>query len=148
MPPQFKTEAQGKVYARVAEILQEQFGKQARANEEAPSFAIRAGSAFSTVVVTAINEKATVVRAYSWVVTGAESTPELRQYLLEQNFEMRFGGFAQEPGTGDILFTHAILGEGMDSDEFMWTLMAVSNTADEYDDVIVQRFGGQRAVDR
>ena len=45
MPPQFKTEAQGKVYARVAEILQEQFGKQARANEEAPSFAIRAGSA-------------------------------------------------------------------------------------------------------
>lgn len=148
MPPQFQTETQAKVYANVAQILKDQFGAQARPNDQAPQFNIRAGSAYVTVVVSPINDKATVVRAYSWVVTGAESTPELRQYLLEENYNMRFGGFAQEPGTGDILFTHAILGEGMDTDEFMWTLMAVSNTADEYDDKIVQRFGGQRAVDR
>ena len=148
MPPQFQTETQAKVYANVAQILKDQFGAQARPNDQAPQFNIRAGSAFVTVVVSPINDKATVVRAYSWVVTGAESSTELRQFLLEQNFNMRFGGYATEPGTGDILFTHAVLGEGLDTDELMWTVMAVANTADEADDQIVQRFGGQRAVDR
>ena len=117
MPPQFQTETQAKVYAKVAEILKDQFGAQARANDQAPQFNIRAGSAYVTVVVSPINDKSSVVRAYSWVVTGAESTTELRQFLLEQNFNMRFGAYALEPGTGDILFTHAVLGEGIDADE-------------------------------
>lgn len=148
MPVQFQSESQAKVYEKVGTILKEQFGAQARPNEQAPQFHIRAGSAWVTVVVSPINDKFTVVRAFSWVVTGAENTAELRQFLLEENFAMRFGAYAQEPGTGDILFTHAIVGEGVDTDELMWTVMAVANTADDADDKIVQRFGGQRAVDR
>jgi len=148
MPLEFKTATQAKVYEKVAGILKEQFGAQARINDSAPQFNIRAGSAWVTITVTPISEKFTVVRAFSWVVTGAENSAELRQFLLEENFGFRFGGFAQEPGTGDVLFTHAIVGEGMDTDEFMWTVMAVANTADDMDDKIVQRFGGQRACDR
>jgi len=148
MPPQFQNENQAKVYEKVATILKEQFGAQARANDTAPQFNIRAGSAWVTVSVHPVNERFTVVRAFSWVVTGAEPTPELRQYLLEENFGMRFGAYAMEPGTNDILFTHALVGEGLDTDELMWTVMAVANTADDGDDKIVQRFGGQRAVDR
>ena len=50
MPPQFQNENQAKVYEKVATILKEQFGAQARANDTAPQFNIRAGSAWVTVV--------------------------------------------------------------------------------------------------
>ena len=146
--PEFKTEGQKKVYDKLAEMLRDQFGKQAIPNEKEPSFGLRSGSAYAQVGVWPISDKYTVVRAYSWVVTGAETTPELTRFLLEENFGMRFGCFMLEPGTGDILFSHAIVGEGMDTDELMFMVMAVIQTADEYDDKIVQRFGGQRAVDR
>jgi len=70
------------------------------------------------------------------------------KYLLGESYRMRFGAFGVEPSTGDIIFSHAIVGEGCDTDELMYSVYAGAQTADEYDDKIVQRFGGQRAVDR
>jgi hypothetical protein len=148
MAIEFKTETQKAVYEKVAGILRDQFGKQVSPNDSAPTFGLRSGSAWVQVVVAPINEKFTVVRTYCWVVTGAETTLELTKFLLEASYGMRFGAFGMEPGTGDITFEHAIVGEGCDSDELLFSLFAVVNVSDEYDDKIVQRFGGERAVDR
>ena len=87
------------------------------------------------------------IRDRSWVVTGAEQSAELHKFLLEANLSVRFGAFAVDQA-GDIAFTHAILGEGLTTDALMFTVVGVAQIADEYDDLIVQRFGGQRASDR
>ena len=148
MAVEFKTANQKSVYDKVVAILKDQFGKQFSQHDTAPSFGLRNGSAFIQISVWPISDKSTLVRTFAWVVMGAETTPELTKFLLEESYGMRFGAFAMEPGTGDIIFTHAIVGEGCDTDELMFSIGAVSQTADEYDDKIVQRFGGQRAVDR
>jgi hypothetical protein len=148
MAVEFRTESQKKVYERVAGILKEQFGKQVVANESAPVFMIRSGSAVVQIAVLPISDRFTSIRTFSWVVTGAETTSDLSKFLLEENFNLAFGDFALEPGTGDILLKHVILGEGCDTDELMFSVGQIASAADEYDDKIVQRFGGQRAIDR
>lgn len=144
---EFQTNSQKAVYEKVAGILRDEFGKQAQAREDIPAFLLRAGSAFVQVTVASINEKYTTVRAHSWVVTGVENTSELLQYLLKENLNMRFGAFGVDQ-VGDVCFTHAVLGESLDNPTLMYTVMGVASTADEYDDQIVQRFGGQRATER
>lgn len=143
----FETEAQKKVYEKVAGILKEQFGKQAAPDDDHPRFVMQSGSAVVQIVVYPVDEKFTVVRAFSWVVTGAEPSTDLYKFLLKENDGFRFGGFAIDDD-GDIEFGHSIVGEGCDADELLWTVGAVASTADKYDDIIVQRFGGQRAEDR
>lgn len=145
---EFVTPTQKVVYEKVAGFLRDQFGKTVVPSETAPTFGMRSGSAWVQVIITPVNEKFTVVRSFCWVVTGAETTLDLTKFLLEANYNMRFGSFSMEPGTGDIMFEHAIAGEGCDSDELLLSLFAVINVADDYDDKITQRFGGQRAVDR
>lgn len=144
---EFQTETQKKVYDKVAKILQDEFGKTAQARDDNPSFVLRNGSAYVQVTIIPINDKFTTVRAHSWVVTGVENTPELLQYLLKENLNMRFGAFGVDD-VGDVCFTHAILGETLEAPALMYTLMGVGSVADDYDDKIVGRFGGQRAVDR
>lgn len=144
---QFQTEAQKKVYDKVAQILREEFGKTAQARDDGPTFVLRHGSAYVQVTVAPINEEYTTVRAHSWVVTGVENSADLLQFLLKENLNMRFGAFCVDD-VGDICFTHAVLGETLEAPTLMYTLMGVASVADDYDDKIVQRFGGQRAVDR
>ncbi|MBK8245838.1 MAG: YbjN domain-containing protein [Gemmatimonadetes bacterium] len=143
----FETEPQRATYERVATILRDEFGKQATPHPERPLFMLRTGSAMTQVHVDRIGDAASVVRALSWVVTGAEQSGELHKFLLEANLSVRFGAFAID-GAGDIMFTHAIVGEGLTSDALMFTVVGVAQIADEYDDLIVQRFGGQRSSDR
>jgi len=144
---EFQTETQKKVYDKIAGILRDEFGKTATPREDSPSFVMSRGSAFVQLTVTPINEQYTTVRAHSWVVTGVENTPDLLQFLLKENLSMRFGAFGIDD-VGDVCFTHAILGETLEAPALMYTLMAVASVADDYDDKIVGRFGGQRAVDR
>jgi len=144
---EFQTEAQKKVYEKVGQIMRDEFGKTAQARDDAPSFVLRHGSAYVQVTIIPINEQYTTVRAHSWVVTGVENTPELLQFLLKENLNMRFGAFGIDD-VGDICFTHAILGETLEAPALMYTLMGVASVGDDYDDKIVGRFGGQRAVDR
>lgn len=144
---EFKTASHKAVYEKVAGLLKEQFGKQVWTSDTEPGFGLRFGSAFVRVTVAPINEQFASVRALSWVVTGAEASTDLYRYLLNENISVRFGAFGVDEA-GDVFFTHAIVGEGCDADELMFSVMGVASTADDYDDKIVQRFGGQRAVDR
>lgn len=143
----FETDPQRATYERVATMLRDEFGKQASPHSERPVFMLRTGSAMTQVHVDRIGDQASVVRALSWVVTGAEQSPELHKFLLEANLSVRFGAFAVDQA-GDIAFTHAIVGEGLTTDALMFSVVGVAQIADEYDDLIVQRFGGQRASER
>lgn len=72
---------------------------------------------------------------------------DLQSHLLRENAEMRFGAFSVNDA-GDILFEHTIVGSTCDPNELEASVHAVLAAADNYDDQIVQRWGGERALDR
>ena len=71
-----------------------------------------------------------------------------RSQLLELNSHLRFGAFAVDPTEHTVLFTHSILGgHTLDSEELVATLRDVALIADEYDDKLMKKYGGQRMID-
>ena len=88
------------------------------------------------------------VRATSCVTVGSSLERELMQFLLTENRRMRFGAFHLD-AAGQVVFSESVLGgEEMSLMELQTCILSVVTIADTYDDVIAQRFGGQRASDR
>jgi hypothetical protein len=105
------------------------------------------GSAVVQVYVMQWGDKDAAINVRSYVVTGAERRPEMLEFLLRQNYDMRFGAFSLDHD-GDVVFEHTIVGSSCDKAELKASVMAVLTTADKYDEQIVSRWGGKRAMDR
>jgi hypothetical protein len=123
------------------------FGEFAVARDDVPAIGVVVGSAVAQAIVFPWGEDDATICTRAYVVTGAELTPDLMRYLLRENADMRFGAFGVDDD-GDILFEHTIVGSTCDKEELKASVMAVVMTADRYDDQIVARWGGQRALDR
>jgi hypothetical protein len=80
-------------------------------------------------------------------VTDIEITPELSYYLLRENNGIRFGRFAFD-SEDDIVFEHSLVGSTCDQIELQYSVTTVIKLVDIYDDEIVARWGGKRALDR
>jgi len=144
---EFKTTAQRKVYEKILPWMKELFGTFLRVYEDKPSFRVSVGSASTQVAVYPWGEDDATITARSYVVTGAEILPDLMHYLLRENSAMRFGAFGLDD-EDDVFFEHTIVGSTCDKEEIRSSVLAVIYTADEYDDVVMQKWGGERAVDR
>jgi hypothetical protein len=143
---QFQSDAQRECYHKIKPWMKEIFGAFTIERKDYPLLGGRIGSAFVQTGVHPWGDDDSTVTTRSYVVTGAELTPELMHYLLLKNHEMRFGAFAVDPD-GDILFEHSIVGSTCDQRELHTSVMAVLSVADQHDDEIVSRWGGQRAID-
>ena len=89
-----------------------------------------------------------MVRCTSQLVKGVDVDGPLAKQLLELNGHLRFGAFAWDPDEHTVLFTHTILGgTTLDPEELMATLRDVALIADEYDDKLMKKYGGQRMID-
>ena len=143
----FENDAHAKAYERVKLLMAELYGESCSVNDDFPAFALGAGSSQVRVVVLPRDESDACVQVFAWVVIGAELTPDLMKYLLQKNDETLFGGFGID-SEGDIFFKHAILATDLDKSELRATIGAVRFTADEHDDEIQKRWGGQRLADR
>jgi hypothetical protein len=155
MPILFSSNAQKLTYQRIADYLtsSDLFKDSVQAIPEQPRFRLFYGSTGVDMEVTAweVNPweipDLVIVRAYSRVTRGSRIDAELLGYLLNENCRMRFGAF-QVGEDGQIGFAHSILGgEGMDLRELQTCILSVVTIADTYDDLIRERFGGQRAMD-
>ncbi len=144
---EFSTPAVQAAYERIAPMMKELFGEFVSTDPNIPAFGISMGSAYAQIAVYAWGDNDATLRAWSWVLTGAETTPELMRYLLDTNANIRFGSFGMDE-VGDILFQNTILAATCDKEELRATIMAVVSTADRVDDELVAKFGGQRAIDR
>lgn len=144
---EFSSEAQKACYERIQPMMKELFGEFAMTNANLPQFGIRVGSALVTVTVYPWGDNDAVLQVHAWVVTNVEMTPDLMHFLLQENNQMRFGAFGLDK-EDDIYFEHTIVGSTCDKQELRASVMAVLNIADEYDDKIVAKWGGQRALDR
>jgi hypothetical protein len=100
-------------------------------------------------------QKAVFERITPWIreifgelaVSISSSRPIVLHYLLRENDQMRFGAFGIDDAN-DIFFEYSIVGSTCDRAELKAAVSAVAFTADEYDDQIAGRWGGDRAIDR
>jgi hypothetical protein len=133
-------------YQKVVGWMKELFGEMAFIRDDSPVVAISTGSAVTQVYVSHWGDDDAIVCVRSYVTTGTEITPELMRFLLEKNTDMRFGAFGIDED-GDIIFEHTIVGSTIDKEELRASVKAVLSVSDNYDDDIVSRWGGTRALD-
>jgi len=143
----FETQAQRECYERVAPWVTELFGGSVLRKPDRPILGVMHGSAFAQVGVFPWGDDDTIITTRAYVVTGTELTADLMRYLLGENAGMRFGAFGVDD-EGDIIFEHSIVGSTCDQKELEASVIHVARTADEYDDRIVARWGGERALDQ
>jgi len=143
---EFQTQAQQDCYNKVAGWMDDLFSQFPWEKLDLPGFGLFLGSAWVEVRIYPWGNDA-IINTRSHVVTGAVITPELQNFLLQKNAEMLFGAFSLNT-EGDVLFEHTIVGSSCDPEELEASVMAVLKIADEYDDQIVTRWGGERALDR
>jgi hypothetical protein len=143
---EFFTEAQRECYTKIREMMLDLFHEDVVPRDDVPVFGLHMGSALAEAVVYPWGEDDAVVTTRAYVVRGTEVTPELMRFLLTENDKLRFGGFGLDED-GDIFFQHAIVGSTVDPEELRASLLAVVITADEYDDRIIETYGGQSALD-
>ena len=142
----FDSEAQRTCYEKVAGYGKELFGELFKPGKEPPTFFLRFGSSSVGVSVIDWGDNNAVIDVWSWVVTKVGMSDDLMGYLLRENYKKRFGAFRLNENN-DIHYSHKIAGASCDKYELKASMMAVAIAADEYDDEIKARWGGERWVD-
>ncbi|MDP2312522.1 MAG: YbjN domain-containing protein [Pseudomonadota bacterium] len=100
----------------------------------------------STVVMVSVfeDEDHAFVRFASTLLSGARPQLELVMRLLRMNTEVLFGAFLLfEDDT--VSFTHTLLGDTVNYDEFAHALRYVARVSDDHDEELQALAGGQRA---
>ncbi len=111
-------------------------------------FVVKQGSTFVMITVGLNSSEQALVRFLAQLVKGVEMTPELAYSLLAMNTQLDFGAFGYSEGAKLILLTNTVLGGAtLDPDEITATLKSLVSVADEYDDKIIEAYGGQRMTD-
>lgn len=144
---EFKSTAQRACYQRIVPWMNHLFGEAAVVFEDEPLFIVTIGSAVASTRVVPWGENDALITTRSFVVTDITVTPELSYYLLRANNGIHFGRFALD-GENDIVFEHSLVGSTCDQIELRHSVKTVIRLADDYDDEIVARWGGQRALER
>ncbi|MEM9447923.1 MAG: hypothetical protein AAGA75_05245 [Cyanobacteria bacterium P01_E01_bin.6] len=150
----FQNTSQTVTYQKVSEYLTTShlFRDSVTSVSDSPNFEIQYGSTCVHVDVMGweVNpwnhEDIALVRSYSYLTTGTHVDGNLLQFLMRESGHIRFGAFQLE-SDDRIMFAHSILGgDNMDMMELQTCILSVAAIADTYDDIIVQKFGGQRLV--
>lgn len=143
----FETAAQQVCYEQILPWMNELFGETVLILDDEPVFINNFGSAVSSTKIMPWGDEEALIVTRAYVVTNIEITPDLTYYLLRENDGIYFGRFALD-SENDIVFEHSLVGSTCDKAELQNSVMSVIEFADAYDDEIVVRWGGQRALDR
>ena len=144
---EFKTPAHAACYEKIAPWMQELFESTVVQYNNDTLFVTRFGSAVAYTRVEPWGEDKSIVLTRACLVTHVEVSAELTHYLLRENDNLYFGRFGLD-SENNIIFEDSLVGSTCDREELKTSVTAVLQFADEYDDKIVARWGGQRAVDR
>ena len=144
---EFQSKIQQSCYELIKPWMEELFEDALIIQANEPVFYINFGSAVARTEVVPWGDSEAIIATRSQVVTNIEVTPDLLYYLLRENDSLYFGRFALDDAN-DIIFEHSLVGSTCDQQELKTSVITVVKFADEYDDKIVNRWGGQRALDR
>jgi hypothetical protein len=141
----FETAVQEETFHKLKEYLSELFDEPYY-DPENNHFYVRYGTTVLEISVDPYGEEESVVSIMSYCVQDVEVEEELLVGLLELNHQLTCGHFSLV-GT-DIFFAHTLFGKNLDARDLLRAITAVATVADDYDDRIVQRYGGQTALER
>ncbi|MDX2096611.1 MAG: YbjN domain-containing protein [Leptolyngbyaceae cyanobacterium bins.59] len=144
---EFETSGQQACYEKIAPWMEELFGDSLIPYEMEPVFSINLGSAIAYTKVAPWDFDDAIIITRSFVVTDITINSDLMYYLLHLNESLLFGAFGLD-SDDDIIFEHNLIGSTCEKEELRMSVMSVVRIADEYDDEIVENWGGQRALDR
>ena len=82
----------------------------------------------------------------AYCVQGVTLEDNLLLGLLEINHELPVGAFSLVGD--DIFFSHTLFGRSLDRKNLLGAIAGVATVSDDYDDIIVSKYGGQTALDR
>jgi hypothetical protein len=141
----FHTQCQEEVYRQVKSYLDELVDEHFDDAEHC-DFYLKYGSTVLEISVDPYEEDDAVVEVLAFCVQGVDPTFEMTKELLHLNSEVPLGAFSLL-GT-DIFYSHSFLGRRLRPEQFIASLDAVATISDEYDDVLVARYGGETALER
>jgi hypothetical protein len=119
------------------------------------SLSFRWGSAQVFIDVETLSdelEDETVVRVVAPLLFNVPPSPELYEWVARAMNNYRFGAFVvvddeEAPGNLRLLHTVALLGTKIDLEEFKMAWIASASTADDVDDELQAKFGGEKFYD-
>jgi hypothetical protein len=115
---------------------------------EARLYVVKQGSTYVMINIVGVGEDRALVRVLAQLVRGARLDLALATQLLQLNTQLRFGAFGFDPADHIVTFSHTVLGgPTLDPAELLAALTDVALVADEYDDKIIKRYGGQTMRD-
>jgi type III secretion system-like peptide-binding chaperone len=109
-------------------------------------FYVRYGTTVLEISVEPYGEEEAVVTIMSYCVQDVEPDEELMVGLLELNHTLPFGAFSMLGN--DIFFAHSLFGRNLEARDLLRAITSVADVADDYDDRIVEKFGGQTALEK
>ncbi len=132
-------------YRRVADYLPDFFEHPFHDDEDG-HFYVRYGSTVLEIAVDPYGPQEAAVKITSYCVQGTEITAGLLHNLLEINHSIPFGAFSAVGD--DVFFSHSVFGRDLTPRALLTAIAAVANVADEFDDLIAEKYGGQTALER
>lgn len=141
----FHSACQEEVYRDVRSMLDE-LSDEIFDDAEHCDFYLKYGTTVVEISIEPYEDDNAVIEVLAYCVQGVEPTPELTLELLRVNAEIPMGAFSMV-GT-DIFFSHSFLGRHLQAPQLLASLNNVASTSDSYDERIVERFGGETALDR
>jgi hypothetical protein len=141
----FHTRCQEDVYRKVKSYLDELVDEHFDDAEHC-DFYLKYGSTVVEISIEPFEEDDAVIEVLAFCVQGVEPSFELMNELLRLNSEVQLGAFSLVES--DIYYSHSFLGRRLQPDQLIASLNTVASISDEYDEKIVQRYGGETALDR
>jgi hypothetical protein len=145
--PERKARAHAAVQAASQKIEKMLGGSAAYRKVEDGLYAVKQGSSMIMIKVHTWKDHA-LIRLVAQLVKGVSMECMLAVELLQLNAVLRFGAFAFVPEGQAIVLCHTLLDRDLgDKEEFTQTIRDFAFVADEYDDRIAARYGGQTMED-
>lgn len=142
---EFEHEAHSEAYDKVGKYLEEFFDNPYRDPADG-HFYVTYGSTVLEISVEGYGPEEAIVRLMAYCVQGVDVSENLERGLLETNLDLPIGGFSLIDR--DVFLCYSIFGKAIGRRTLLDAIAAIANTSDEYDDLIVAKYGGERAVDR
>jgi hypothetical protein len=142
---EFDNEVQSQTYFKLREYLAELF-EHPHQDEKDGHFYVSYGSTVLEISVDPYGPEDAAVVISSYCVQDVDVEDNLLLGLLEVNHQLPFGAFSLVGR--DVFFSYTLFGSALDRRCLLGAIAAVATVADDYDDLIVAKYGGHRALDR
>ncbi|NJK60965.1 MAG: hypothetical protein HC918_12970 [Oscillatoriales cyanobacterium SM2_1_8] len=143
----FATEAQQQCFAAIAAALMAAGRWPRRPAVRSPILTLNQDETTVAIEVQPYGSTESWVAVWSYLVTGCPLSADLLLFLLRENFNVRFGVFAIA-GVGDVVFRARLLGSSCTVDKLLAVVNEVGAVTTQWDRVIAEHWGGERAAER